>query len=178
MIESTMNEGAAYAIGGLIDAKCLKCPKTDDGKIAERTHEIMDLRDDGSPYHVRCSSCGHTHVYRPTESDSIKLKAEKELARKRAAEEKKLKKAKMARAGGRGIIDSFDKLAGNSKSVETPKFYSMTETYKVGDFIEHPKFGIGIVAKVRGEDKIDVAFQNNEAHTFLHKRILPVSGNN
>ncbi len=160
----TQNTTGLYSgltVGSEIDAKCSKCKQ-------DLMHTITEMTDDGKPKRVRCLTCGGEHVFRKTAAQKAAEAAEK----KRAAEAKKARLAKKAKSGGRGDIPEFAVLA-DGKRIDAPRLYSMTEHFAVGEIIEHPVFGIGIVAVVRGTDKMDVAFEKSGARTLLHNRILP-----
>ena len=168
---TTQSTDTAYAVGSEIEAICKPCGDQD------RMHVIVSLKtkkdtDIEVPNRVRCLTCNHEHTYRPTAAAKEKQKADAAAERKRIAEEKKARKAKLARSAGRGEILSFDVLS-SGRNLSNPKLYSRTEKYEKEDIIEHPKFGIGIVAAVRGSNKIDVSFNTTGAHTLVHNCLLP-----
>lgn len=146
-------------VGSEIEAKCSRCK-------LDLMHTVVAMLD-GKPRRVRCLTCGGDHIYRMPAS----LKAAKAAERKKAAANKKSKAAKKAKSGGRGDVPDFETLAGGKK-LDNPRPYAMTERFGGGELIEHPVFGIGIVAVVRGQDKIDVSFQTG-VHTLLHNRAIP-----
>ena len=47
--------------------------------------------------------------------------------------------------------------------------YATTETFTVGDRIDHPKFGVGVVAAESGPTKIQVEFPDN-LRILIHAR--------
>lgn len=55
-----------------------------------------------------------------------------------------------------------------SMPVRQSRRYAVSETFAVGDAVEHPKFGIGVVTRVAG-NKIDVDF-DGELRTLIHGR--------
>lgn len=52
------------------------------------------------------------------------------------------------------------------KLIESPKreaiSYDKTSNYNVGDFINHFKFGFGLVQKVISDSKIEIFFESSE----------------
>lgn len=40
------------------------------------------------------------------------------------------------------------------------KAYSMTDAYKLNSLIDHPVFGLGIVQRIIGSQKIEVLFED------------------
>jgi hypothetical protein len=65
------------------------------------------------------------------------------------------------------VVVSFEQqLAG--KDVSHAPRYSPKDAYAVDQVIEHPTFGLGIVAAVR-EDKVDVVFKAMQK-TLVHRR--------
>jgi len=146
-------------VGSEVEAKCSRCK-------LDLMHTVVAMLD-GKPRRVRCLTCGGDHLYRMPAS----LKAAKAAERKKAAASKKSKAAKKAKSGGRGEIPDFETLAGG-KRIDNPRPYAMTERFVGGEIIQHPVFGVGVVAVVRGQDKIDVAFQGGP-RTLLHNRAIP-----
>lgn len=162
MAETTMETivvDTVVDVGNEIEAKCSRCK-------LDLMHTVVAMLE-GKPRRVRCLTCGGDHLYRMPAS----LKAAKAAERKRASASKKSKASKKAKSGGRGEVPDFETLAGG-KRIDNPRAYAMTERFAGGEIIQHPVFGIGIVAVVRGEDKIDVSFQKG-VHTLLHNRALP-----
>ncbi|MDR0965113.1 MAG: hypothetical protein LBM75_01160 [Myxococcales bacterium] len=150
-------------VGSEIEAKCSRCK-------LDLMHTVVAMLE-GKPRRVRCLTCSGDHIYRMPAS----LKAAKAAERKKAAASKKSKAAKKGKTGGRGEVPDFETLAGG-KRIDNPRPYAMTERFVGGEIIEHPMFGIGIVAVVRGQDKIDVSFRKG-VHTLLHNRTLPLRTN-
>lgn len=146
-------------VGSEIEAKCSRCK-------LDLMHTVVAMLD-GKPRRVRCLTCGGDHIYRMPASLKAALAAE----RKKAAATKKSKAAKKAKSGGRGDVPDFETLAGGKK-LDNPRPYAMTERFAGGELIQHPVFGMGIVAVVRGQDKIDVSFQTG-VRTLLHNRTIP-----
>jgi hypothetical protein len=53
-----------------------------------------------------------------------------------------------------------------------PKTYRSTDCYRIGDRIEHPRFGAGVVDRVAGPEKIQVFFPDGH-RVLVHARGNP-----
>jgi hypothetical protein len=120
--------------GDPIQARCTKCRKNTD-------HIIVTMAEEG-PAKVQCSSCSRQHKYRPPT-------AAKKPAVKRAANHKEAERKEWETL--RPAMDS-------TKASE----YSMTGTYPVKTLINHPLFGLGIVQRVVGSQKVEVLFEDGK----------------
>jgi hypothetical protein len=49
----------------------------------------------------------------------------------------------------------------NEDSV-VPKVYNMKNDHEIGEFISHPKFGLGFIEKMVGQKKVLVFFEESE----------------
>jgi hypothetical protein len=112
------------------------------GKCKEnRSHTIVALKEGTDEIaRVQCGFCNSNHIYRPA----------------------KVKTAS-TRTTSRGTKTKKDALAESSGP---PRPYSMQDKFAIGDRLEHPKFGAGIVMDVRS-GKIDVKF-GREMRTLVH----------
>lgn len=107
-----------------------------------REHVIAALNDSGQIERVQCRTCQSNHLYRerPARSSTPRAAATPRASRKEGA---------------------ADQLP------EGPlRKYSMQDRFALGDRIDHPRFGIGVVAEVR-PGKIDVKF-GRELKTLIH----------
>ncbi|MDR3074087.1 MAG: hypothetical protein LBV01_05130 [Deltaproteobacteria bacterium] len=52
---------------------------------------------------------------------------------------------------------------------ETPRAYSMAESFAVGEYIEHPSFGLGEVAAAIPPDKVDILFEMGMKRLLCNK---------
>jgi len=102
-----------------------------------REHVIAALNQDGAIGRVQCRTCQSNHIYRERKTRAA---ASPRSSRKEATVE----------------IDESGPL----------KPYAMTESFKIGDRVEHARFGIGVVVGVRSE-KIDVKF-GRELKILIH----------
>ena len=111
------------------------------GKCKEiREHVIAALSPQGVIERVQCRTCQSNHLYRsrPTKTPSTRTST------------RGTKKDSLSALEETGPLRS----------------YSMQERFAVGDRVEHPKFGLGVVVDVRS-GKIDVKF-GREVKTLIH----------
>ena len=115
-------------------AYCNKCKL----KLA---HIIVVMNDPTTPGKVTCKTCGSTHSF-------------KESAARRKTTIKKLTKKKKEEISQ---TNKWEELV--SAPTSEAKKYSPKSTFAEGDYIEHPKFGIGHVEKKLDGKKIEVLFR-------------------
>jgi hypothetical protein len=109
------------------DTYCGRCK-------AERAHQVVALNADGTPATVICRTCGGQHRFR---------------------EKKEPSASPPARAAGRRVRVAAEPTRDEPAGTARP--YSPKEFYSAGDWIDHPKFGLGKVVKTR-DGKIEVRF--------------------
>lgn len=86
------------------------------------------------PARVHCNTCQSQHAYRASEPGKT-----------------------APRTGGtRGV--RYKTLLGNSNPA-TAKAYSPKDTYRAGDVLQHPMFGVGVTTSVKDVTKIEVLFE-------------------
>ena len=56
-----------------------------------------------------------------------------------------------------------------AKEATVARAYSMTATYALGDFLDHPTFGRGVATAVKDGAKIEVLFEGG-SRTLIHSR--------
>lgn len=120
------------SVGDQIEARCTKCRKNTD-------HVIIALEEE-APVKVQCNICTRKHKYRPP------------TVPKKAAARKVTKPKDADRKEWEALQPTMD----SAKA----KTYSMTDSYKLKALIDHPVFGLGIVQRVIGAQKIEVLFEN------------------
>jgi hypothetical protein len=109
------------------------------GKCKEiREHVIAALKGQDKIERVQCRTCQSNHLYRERQPTST------------------------TRGAPRAKKDSARAVEGNGPL----RAYSMQERFDVGDRVEHPKFGLGVVIEVRSF-KIDVKF-GRDLKTLIH----------
>lgn len=146
-------------VGGEVDAFCTKCKMV----LAHTVEAIWA----GDIKRVRCNTCMGQHAYRKSEPGSSSTSSTPRASKPRASAADKPKAAEVAAAAG------YDNLmAGKDRS--TARRYDLKEKFAVGELIQHPSFGLGVVAAVRGLDKIDVAFPSTVKTLMHNKGAAPV----
>jgi len=127
-------QSPTLAAGDRIEARCTKCRKN-------TSHAIVTMGEEG-PAKLQCTTCNRQHKYRPATTTS------KPVARRstdhREAERTEWKKL---RPGMNGAV-AMD--------------YSMTAAYKVKSLINHPLFGLGLVQRIVGPQKVEVLFEDGK----------------
>lgn len=120
--------------GDPIEARCTKCRKN--------TNHIVIAMVDEAPAKVQCNTCSREHKYRPPT-------VPKKPAARRTVQPKEAERNEW-------------ELLRPSMNIAKATDYSMTESYKVKSLINHPVFGIGLVQRVVGSQKIEVLFQDGK----------------
>ncbi len=118
--------------GDPIQARCTKCRKNSD-------HILVSLADE-APEQVQCTLCSRQHKYRPPTTP-------KKPGVKRALNLKDAERQEWST-----LRPGMD----NAKASD----YSMTAAYKEKSLINHPVFGLGLVQRVVGTQKIEVLFED------------------
>lgn len=141
---------AEIKVGGEVDAFCTKCKMV-------LAHTVLAIWA-GNIKRVRCNTCMGEHAYRRSEPGAAAPKPV----------HPKAPKATKAAAHEAIVASSYDELlAGRDRF--SARSYDLKERFAVGDLIQHPTFGLGVVAAARGLDKLDVAFPSS-VKTLLHNR--------
>ena len=125
--------------GSEIDSRCLKCK--------EVTNHTVFAMVDGKVAKVECNVCGGRHNYRPEKPVS------EAASKRKATRAASIAKAKLVEA--EALYNEM--LAGRKTSQAIP--YGMNDTFKEGDLLNHPMFGLGIVTETIMPDKIEVMFR-------------------
>lgn len=139
-------------VGGEVDAYCTKCRMM-------LAHTVLAVWA-GEIKRVRCNTCMGEHAYRRGEPGSAASKPSRPRA---AAAEKPARPAESA-----AVSSSYEELiSGKDRSSARP--FNVKQKYAIGDLLQHPTFGLGVVAAVRGPDKVDVAFPHS-LKTLAHNK--------
>lgn len=117
------------SVGDPVEAKCTKCRKLTN-------HIIVAMLDD-APKKVQCNVCDGQHNYRPP---TVRKKVVKRTVDPKVAEQAE-----------------WEKLRGSIEGKQ-PVDYSMINSFKVGVVVKHPTFGLGLVQRTLGPQKIEVLF--------------------
>ena len=127
-------QNPALSAGDPIAIRCPKCRKNTDHTIATMAGE--------RPADVQCNTCNRRHKYRPP-AGTAKPSVNRTINEK-AAERKE-----------------WQTLRPNMNSAEATD-YSMTAAYKARALINHPVFGLGLVQRIVGPQKVQVLFEDGK----------------
>src|SRR5712692_6768479 len=130
-------------VGAEVEALCPKCK-------ADTAHVVISKYED-EIRRVQCNPCGDIHPFRKPRGDGF----EEEIAE--PATKKKPPKAK----------PTWDQVMAKAK--KPPRPYGISDHFKELEVISHPKFGVGYVTELIGDDKIEVTFQNDK-RVLVHNR--------
>lgn len=126
-------------VGSEIEAACDACKNT--------THTVTSVTH-GTTASVMCNSCGATRRY---------------LASVDAAEPKKIvagaAKQTTKRAKKAETLWSPDKSHVDAVMSRPVRPYRLSDSYRLGDRVEHATFGVGIVDEILGPNKVQIFFQ-------------------
>lgn len=124
--------------GNEIASRCLKCKGVTN-------HTIIAMAD-GKVAKVQCNVCGGRHNYRPEKPEKTGG-AKKKMTRTASTG------AKLAKAEAH-----FEELVAGREPSEALA-YAMDGIFKKGDLVDHPTFGLGVVAQTEMPNKIEVVFR-------------------
>jgi hypothetical protein len=125
--------------GSEVGSRCLKCKDFTN-------HTILAMAE-GQVAKVQCKVCGGRHNYRPATPEKP------EGAKKKAAPRTSGVNARIAKAEA-----GFEALLGK-RDPSKAKPYAMTATFKKGDLLDHPTFGLGVVTGILKPNKAEVQFR-------------------
>ena len=138
-----------YSAGHDIDTYCSRCK-------LDLAHVIIALSA-GQPVRVLCKTCNSEHAFR-------KPKRKTTGVTKRAAS---MKSTTSAPQGPLSTEAYHQMLSG--RDLSRSRRYTIKETFEVDDVVDHKKFGIGLVTKMLGDQKIEVTFREG-AKILIHDR--------
>jgi len=127
-------ESKPLSAGDPIEARCTKCRKN--------TNHIVIAMVEEAPAKVQCNTCSREHKFRPPT-----------VPKKPAA-----RKTVQPKEAERNEWELLRPGMNTAKATD----YSMTDAYKVKALINHPVFGIGLVQRLAGSQKIEVLFQDGK----------------
>lgn len=125
-------QDATLSVGDSIEGRCTKCRKN-------TAHIIVTLVEE-NPGKVQCTVCNREHKYRPPT-------AARKPAARRTVDPKEAERQEW---------QALQPTMNPAKATD----YSMDATYKVNALINHPRFGLGVVQRVVGPQKIEVLFED------------------
>ncbi len=135
------------SVGKDVLSFCTKCK-------LNLSHTIVAMKDVKSIAKVKCNTCATMQAYKdPSKSSGAKTRT---------------KKTTSAPAKVISVSDLWMESMSATKRQSQP--YTIDGKFKVGDVIDHTKFGPGFVQNVV-DDKIEVVFRH-EIKTLIHKKVL------
>ena len=132
-----------FTVGKDVLSYCSKCK-------LNLAHTIVSMKDDNNIAKVKCNTCKTIHAYKDPSKASAKKKVRRKSERSKAIP----------------VADLW--MEQLSQATEKSQVYKISEKFKVGDVIDHKKFGPGIVQEVV-DDKINVIFRH-EIKTLVHNK--------
>jgi len=127
-------QSTTLSIGAPIETRCTKCRKLTE-------HLIISLAEE-TPATVQCKICNYQHNFRPP-VDVKKTAARKAIQHKDAE------------------CKEWERLRPGMNSAKATD-YSMTSVYKVKALINHPTFGLGLVQRQIGSQKVEILFEDGK----------------
>jgi len=118
-------------IGAAVTARCTKCRSNSE-------HIVLTL-DEAVPVKVQCQVCNRQHKYRPPAK--VKPPVVSQALQQKAAEGREWEQLRPGMDSAKAAV------------------YSMSASYKVNSLISHPQFGLGVVQRVAGPQKVEVLFE-------------------
>lgn len=134
-----------FAAGKDVISFCNKC------KLA-LGHVIVAMKDEKTIAKVKCNTCQAEHKYKDPSAATAKKTSKTGTRKKTTAVP---------------IADLWMEALNNTDAKEAP--YNIKNLYKLGDVVDHPKFGPGVVDEVVDNDKIKIIFRH-EIKTLIHNR--------
>lgn len=129
------------AAGKDILAYCNKCKLT-------LSHTIIVMKDHNTVDKVICNTCKSTHSYKGPNAQTSRPGARKKVA----SGTRKTSSQKTEELQSKWLTDV-------NNSTQAPIKYSPKTKFEIGNLIDHPKFGTGIVEATLEADKIDILFK-------------------
>ena len=145
-------------VGGEIISYCTKC-KMD-------LNHVIHAMVESTPVRVECYTCHSVHKYHEPKESKAVAKAAKALQTvtrvTNGGTAEVVVKTSTPRVSNKApAIDPFDTWSGLLKGKEAgAKSYAIDSSYRQGDVINHPTFGLGVVEKRLEPKKISVVFRD------------------
>ncbi len=121
-------------------------------------HIIVTMKSLTEADKVQCKTCKSTHSFKDPSAKKKKTSVEKVIKSARAASGRK-ETASVAELWSKAL----------SKSNQSGKEYTIKGSFQMGDVINHPTFGQGVVEKLIDNNKIEVIFQD-DYRTLMHQK--------
>jgi len=137
-----MSEDQKFGPGQEVLSLCGKC------KLA-LAHVIIAMKKNGSIGKCECKTCGAVHLYRDPDKPKKARATKTRISKKESPEV----------TWNRAIAEAS----------QPAKPYAMTAEFAMGDLIDHPTFGKGVVEELIGHNKIKIVFETS-TKLLIHKQ--------
>lgn len=140
---------ANLSAGKEILSYCNKC------KLA-LAHTIVVMKDANTVGKVECRTCKTVHAYKDPHAATKKT-----VTKRKSSTGTRKKKTQTI-----PLSEVWEQAVNNSEEAQIK--YSPRSAYVVGNIINHPKFGLGVVEKLFDNNKMEILFQY-EYKVLVHK---------
>lgn len=127
-----------------IDGYCTRCKLVTNHRVVAMV--------DGVVKRVICLTCDSQHNFRPPPGQKKPVIS----SPKRVAKDERRVPAP---SGGAPVLSRWLELKEALGESAQARPYRMSETYREGEPLTHPKFGLGFVLKTLGQQKMEVIFE-------------------
>ena len=142
---------SAIGVGKEILSNCSKC------KLI-LAHIIVTMKSATDPDKVQCKTCKSTQSFKDPSAKKKKTSVARVIKSAKSSSGKKSTET---------VGEMWTKAL--NKSTIGQKDYTIKGSFQMGDVINHPTFGQGIVEKLIDDNKIEVLFQD-DYRTLMHKK--------
>ncbi|AUN99469.1 hypothetical protein DOM21_03535 [Bacteriovorax stolpii] len=142
---------SSIGVGKEILSHCSKC------KLI-LAHIIVTMKSATEADKVQCKTCKATHTFKDPSATKKKTSIDRVIKNARSAGGKK---------SSESVTDLWTKAM--NKTTSQGKEYSTRDSFQMGDVINHPTFGQGVVEKLIDNNKIEVLFKD-DYRTLMHKK--------
>lgn len=132
--------------GSSVESHCNKCKTVTD-------HYVI-VMDGDQIAKVECKVCSGRHAFKDPNGSTTK--AAKTATRSAAAREPRTPRVTLAQKKSAAMQEQWEKAVNGAN----PRPYGMQNTFRAGDVVDHPTFGLGSVLKVMRPNTIEVQFQD------------------
>ena len=139
-----------YSAGHDIDTYCSRCK-------LDLAHVIIAVSA-GQPVRVVCKTCNSEHAFRKPKRKATGVTKRASSTRKTAA----------ATPQGPLSSEAYHQIL-SGRDLSRSRRYTIKESFSVDDVVDHKKFGIGLVTKMLGDQKIEVTFREG-IKILIHDR--------
>ncbi len=134
---------SSLSAGKEVLSYCNKC------KLA-LAHIIVTMKDEKTIHKCKCKTCGANHAYKDPSA---------------ATKKKRRTTTRAKKAPAMSVSDMWMQKMSQTKNKS--KQYSIKEKFELGDIIDHPKFGPGIVEAILDNVKMEIMFRH-EIKVLMH----------